>query len=414
MSKRVKRDRLGPRSEIVSLSLSEDATPESMVAEETGNPRKYSLKNRLWTVGAITMLFLLGLGVMGMNNWLPHSDSNTGKKVGWFGREVSKNSSINGNPLVIPSPNATPQYSAMLSKEYIYAGSRVLAVEDANAINTDLAVWRPGTGVWYVLGGPGSTQTFYQWGQIGDVPVQGDFDGDGKTDFSVWRSTTGIWFVTYSSTGQNTSFTLQFGAGCSSYPTGCDVPAPADYDGDGKTDLAVWRPSTGVWFYYLSTTGFSSYNTVQYGQNGDTPVPADYFGIGRATFAVWRPSLGAFFIKSSDGSTESVVSLGSIDDRSAPGDFDGDGKVDLAVFNDLNAKWIIRQSSNGQTQEFSVGSAGDVLVPNDYDGDGRCDVATWNPENGIWTIRRSSSPTPFQSVQWGQKFDIPVPAYYRR
>ena len=80
----------------------------------------------------------------------------------------------------------TPQ----LAREYIYAGSRLLAVEDANASAeppADLAVWRPSDGNWYIMGQQGSQQTTFHWGQNGDIPQPGDFDGDGKTDFSVYR-----------------------------------------------------------------------------------------------------------------------------------------------------------------------------------------------------------------------------------
>ena len=93
-----------------------------------------------------------------------------------------------------PPPSPTPQ----LSREYLYAGSRLLAVEDANANAgppADLAVWRPSNGMFYVLGGPGSQQTYFPWGTQGDRPAIGDFDGDGKTDFSIFRPSTGVWWV---------------------------------------------------------------------------------------------------------------------------------------------------------------------------------------------------------------------------
>jgi hypothetical protein len=127
---------------------------------------------------ALVFVALVTLGVFAKNGWLPSTDSFTGKKTGWFGKPVPKNSSSNWNPLValMPTPTPTP---LPLSKEYVYAaGSRLLAVEDANARASppyDLAVWRPSTGNWYVLGGTGSQQTSYGWGTSGDIPVPGDY-----------------------------------------------------------------------------------------------------------------------------------------------------------------------------------------------------------------------------------------------
>src|SRR5258708_17902414 len=112
--------------------------------------------------------------------------------------EMKNKESTPWNTVAEPHPSVTPK----LSKEYVYAGSRLLAVEDANANAAppaDIAVWRQGTGVWYVMGGPGSAQTITQFGMQGDKPVPGDYDGDGKTDFAVWRQSTGVWYICPSS-----------------------------------------------------------------------------------------------------------------------------------------------------------------------------------------------------------------------
>ena len=86
-------------------------------------------KRLLAGISAFCLIALIGVGVMAKNGWLPSTDALSGKKTGWFGKELPKNAGSTWNPLAAPLPTATPQ----LSKEYIYAGSRLLAVEDANA-----------------------------------------------------------------------------------------------------------------------------------------------------------------------------------------------------------------------------------------------------------------------------------------
>ncbi len=80
-------------------------------------------------LGISLAVLLIALGVFASNGWLPRTDPITGKKFGWFGKELPRNAASSWNPFAAPLPGGTPQ----LSKEYIYAGGRLLAVEDANA-----------------------------------------------------------------------------------------------------------------------------------------------------------------------------------------------------------------------------------------------------------------------------------------
>ena len=129
---------------------------------------------------------------------------------------------------------------------------------------TDIAVFRPSNGVWFVIpsSNPG-TPILKQWGTSGDNPVPGDYDGDGKTDFAVFRPSNGTWFIILSG-NPGTPIIQQWG-------TSGDVPVPADYDGDQITDIAVWRPSNGNWFI-ISSSAPSTFTVTQWGTNGDVPV----------------------------------------------------------------------------------------------------------------------------------------------
>jgi len=101
-----------------------------------------------------------------------------------------------------------------------------------------------------------------------------DFDGDGRTDISVFRPSDRVWYLNQSTQGFSAT---HFGLST-------DKSTPADYDGDGKTDIAVFRD--GVWYWLNSSNG--NFQAVQFGQAGDIPVPADFTGDGRAELRVSR------------------------------------------------------------------------------------------------------------------------------
>jgi hypothetical protein len=367
---------------------------------ETGPSRPQKLLNyiRRHVWASVAVLVLVALAVAGGLKYLKKDAQ----------REMAKNSQDQSllssvNPLMPqPPPAPTPQ----LSKEYIYAGSRLLAVEDAGASAVppaDLAVWRPSNGYWYVMGGPGSTETYFQWGQNGDQIAQGDYDGDGETDFSVYRGgSIGYWWITRSSNGSYYSVTQG---------TRGDKPAPGDYDGDGKTDTALFRPSNSTW--YIIRSSDSTITSIVWGTSGDKTAQADYDGDGKTDLAVWRSSTKTFWpLRSSDGNTPSYQVGLAPTDTPISADYDGDGTADYAVLS--GNSWIIRSSSTGAIDSIPWQNPGDIPVQNDYDGDGKCDIAGWRNSDGDWYIRQSAFGNSLRQVHWGQAGDIPVPAFYRR
>jgi hypothetical protein len=220
-----------------------------------------------------------------------------------------------------------------------------------------------------------------------------DFDGDGKSDVSVFRSATGSWYQLNSSNGAFAA--TQFGlAG--------DVIVPGDYDADGKTDLAVWRPSNSVWYVQRSATGFTFF---QFGLATDLPAQGDFDGDGRTDFAVFRPSTGVWYLQQSTAGF-AQVQFGLNGDKPVVGDYDGDGKADIAVFRPSTGTWYLLRSTAGFTQiQFGLGT--DKVAPADYDGDGKTDVAVFRDSNGTWY--QNLSTIGFNSVQFGTAGDIPAP-----
>jgi uncharacterized repeat protein (TIGR01451 family) len=217
-----------------------------------------------------------------------------------------------------------------------------------------------------------------RFGAAPDQPALGDYDGDGKTDLAVYQPAQTSWLVRLSSTGEvvEQAFGASLGGGL--------LPVAADYDGDGKTDLALWDGATARWHVQRSRDGKRL--TFEFGAPGAVAVPADYDGDGRTDLAVFERAGGRWRIQHSGDGAEVEHQFGSPKDEPLVGDFDGDGKADLGLWRAAEAAVYLTGSTSQQTARVPVGlgSAADWLLLGDYDGDGKLEVAVWRALEGKW------------------------------
>lgn len=241
-----------------------------------------------------------------------------------------------------------------------------------------------GYGYWRRYNSTDNTYHSYQFGVAGDEPVARDYDGDGKTDFAVVRRSPGsctingsmVWYVLRSS--DNGFVAFQFG-----YDT--DIAAPGDYDGDGKFDFAVQRPGTyppdnpncpaikatkgnASSDFYIYRSSDNILTVMPFGLSSEFVVPGDYDGDGKTDIAVVREGLTSssnliWSIKQSSNGVNKNVYFGlSGFDKTAQGDYDGDGKTDPAVWRESDKMFYILRSSNNGLLVIQFGSSGDFPV----------------------------------------------------
>lgn len=236
--------------------------------------------------------------------------------------------------------------------------------------------------------------------RITRAKASADFDGDLRTDLSVFRPSTGVWYAAHSSNG---TFRIQ-GFGLDG-----DIPTSEDYDGDNISDIGVFRPSNGVWYFYRSSD--NSVGIVPFGTDGDIPVAADYDGDAKADLVVYRPSTGTWYVLPTLSGSPYQLQFGINGDTPVVGDYDGDGKFDIAVWRGSTGVWYRINSSDGSVVLYQFGLNNDIPTQADYDGDGRTDTAVFRPSNGQWYIVRSFTGS-VSITQWGSNGDVPVVGDY--
>ncbi len=202
-----------------------------------------------------------------------------------------------------------------------------------------------------------------------------DYNGDGTSDIAVFRGGSGVWAVR--------------GVTRAYFGSSSDEIVPGDYNGDGTTEIAIFRPTAGLW---AVRGGARTY----FGSGSDRPEPGDYNGDGTWDVGLFRPSTGMWAVK---GVTR--VYFGSSADTPVPGYYAGGVVKNIGIFRGGSGMWAIR----GVTRSY-FGNSADTIVPGDYDGDGSWDIGIFRSSAGLWAVKGVTR------SYFGSVSDQPVPADY--
>ncbi len=325
---------------------------------------------------------------------------------------------ISGTPVLsTTATSASPQgnypitiaLGSLAAKNYTFSnlvnGVLTVGISPINdytgAGNSDPAVFRrtnTTTAQWFVDGSSVINGRSFGSGSL-DVPLAADFTGDGKTDLAVYRPSTGQWFVEESTTNYTGQLLATFGG-----PN--DIPVPANYNGTGKAVVAVYRPTTGQWFFQ----GQSQPLTFTTYQSGDIPVPGNYDNTGKDEPAIYRPSAGEWIIDGPKGAH--TINFGGSTDIPVPGAYYAlttvNAEVEPAVWRPSTGQFFIRTPPGGtRTLQFAVG---DIPAPGDYDGVGETEAAVYRPSLGEWLVYAPNATTYHVVAKFGGSGDTPTAA----
>jgi peptidoglycan/xylan/chitin deacetylase (PgdA/CDA1 family) len=209
---------------------------------------------------------------------------------------------------------------------------------------------------WYVSDtlGSGPANWIFDFGAPGDLPIAGDWNGDGTITPGVVRGN--IWYLRNTMSAGSPDITFAYGRAA-------DAVVVGDWDGNGTSTPGVVRGNT--WYLRNSNSGGAGSVTFAFGRASDTVVAGDWDGNGTSTPGVIRGATRYLRNSNSGGPTNLTYVFGRATDRHLVGDWDGNGTVTAGVVR--NGMWYLRNahSSGIADLSFSYGAPGDLPLTTD-------------------------------------------------
>ena len=237
------------------------------------------------------------------------------------------------------------------------------------------------------------------FGSAGDIPVLGDWSGIGTAQVGVFRPSAGTFYLDYNGDGSYNGCVTDR---CIAFGESGDIPLVGDWNGNGATKVGVYRPSSGT--FYLDHNGNGLYDgcavdtCVTGGDASDIPLVGDWNASGTTKVGVFRPSAAAFALDY-DGNgifdgcvADKCFAFGVSTDTPFVGDWNGDGTTKVGVYRVSDFAFYLDYNGNGlwdgcaTDKCLGFGGAGDTPLVGDWSGNGTTKVGAFRPSAGSFYL----------------------------
>ena len=203
------------------------------------------------------------------------------------------------------------------------------------------------------LSADAAVNTFY-FGNPGDIPFMGDWNGDGTATPGLYRQSDGFVYLRNSNTQGTADTTFFFG-------NPGDIPLVGDFNGNGKDTVSIYRRSQAK-VYVINQLGRNGggLGAAEYsfffGNPGDTPFVGDFNGNGKDSVGLYRPSKGFVYFRYSltQGNADLSFYYGNPGDVIMAGDWDGDGDDTVAVYRPSAGRVYVNLANSSGAADYTL------------------------------------------------------------